>query len=145
MTPGLSDEFDDLETGISTEFIPIILGQTDIAPELRALTALPVKHAGLALPNPTTTANQNYQASTLICSHLISAIRGHSTFSSHTHQQTLTAGKAELVQRKQASNDKELDLILQSFPDDTKQSYRRGKETGSWLSLTPSILNGTHL
>jgi hypothetical protein len=41
-----------------------------------------VKHAGMALPDPTTSAKSNYEASILVNSHLLAALRGTEAFRS---------------------------------------------------------------
>jgi hypothetical protein len=44
-----------------------------------------VKHAGLALPDPTASSETNYEASTLACSRLVAALNGIVKFCSLNH------------------------------------------------------------
>jgi hypothetical protein len=52
----------------------LYLGPDD-SPTRTDLASLLVKHAGLALPDPTVSAKSNYDASTLVVSHLLAALR----------------------------------------------------------------------
>ena len=145
MTTGLDDEFRGIEKELHSTFLPALLGLEEISDGLRALTCLPVKQAGLALPNPCETIKSNHDASTLICSHLIASIRGSQDFCPLTHNKVLTDGKAELADRRQADNEAKFDKLMPTFPVESRRTFTRGKETGAWLSVTPSIINGTDL
>jgi hypothetical protein len=52
---------------------------------------------------------------------------------------------AELKVRRAALHDSTLDSILEDLDCDTRRTLLQGKETGKWLSVMPSILNGTEL
>ena len=85
-------------------------------PELHDLKCLPVKYMGLALPTPTKTKESNYKASSLICSHLISAIYKSEKFCSLTHLQVLNKCKAALQEQHWIDNDAKFDSLMTSFP-----------------------------
>jgi hypothetical protein len=74
----VGEELQGVERAIARTFLPALFDDRydDESNPWRSLAALPVKHAGLALPNPTTSANSNYEASILVCSHLLAAFRG---------------------------------------------------------------------
>jgi hypothetical protein len=82
VTNGLSDELEVVEEALAKKFLPSLFGNGESWCEdaKRQLVCLPVKHAGLALPNPTTAAESNWKASTLICGHLVAALRGATDF-----------------------------------------------------------------
>jgi hypothetical protein len=52
------------------------------------LFELPVKFAGIAIPNPITLAGNNHKDSTLVVSHLIQALLGCKIFSIMKHSDT---------------------------------------------------------
>jgi hypothetical protein len=51
----------------------------------------------------------------------------------------------ELWKRKTQRHDKELSSILAPFPCHTIRHLKTGTETGAWLSVMPSTVNGTEL
>jgi hypothetical protein len=74
VTEGLGDEFRDIEKALQKDFLPALFGD-DLADDTPGrLASLPVKKAGLAIQDPTTSAESNWTASTVICGHLIAAI-----------------------------------------------------------------------
>jgi hypothetical protein len=80
VTEGLSKEFQDIEQALQWEFLPALFGD-EIANGLPGLLAgLPVKKAGLAIPNPILSADSNWTASMVICGHLIVALQGREVF-----------------------------------------------------------------
>ena len=73
--PNIAHLFDPVENAITGSFIPAIYGET-VGDSIRLLASLPVKYAGIAITNPVATSQANYNASTLVCSHLSQAIQG---------------------------------------------------------------------
>jgi hypothetical protein len=75
--PGIADHFHGVEVALTTRCLPaLFLGgsiDNDGNPR-RMLASLPVKHVGLAIPNPTDSASSCYEASTFVlsphCSHM---------------------------------------------------------------------------
>jgi hypothetical protein len=53
--------------------------------------------------------------------------------------------KTELKSRNQAKYDSELNSIVSKLSCDTLRTIVRGKETGQWISVQPSTVNGTEL
>jgi hypothetical protein len=84
VTEGLGNKFWDIKKALQTEFLPALFGGSladlfggSLADDVPGrLASLPVKKAGLAIQDPTTNADSNWTASTVICGHLIAAIRG---------------------------------------------------------------------
>ena len=71
VTPGIGDAFRPVETALKENFVPAlfeVLG--DGVPE-HGVTRLPVKQAGLALPEPSHTSPENWMASCVIEGHLV--------------------------------------------------------------------------
>jgi hypothetical protein len=65
-------------------------------------SCLPVKWAGLAVPNPSLAADANYEESTLSCSHVLAAFQGVDTFRSAKHKSVIVEVKTELKLRNKA-------------------------------------------
>jgi hypothetical protein len=142
---GIGDSFSPLEEAISNIFLPALFGDSLASDNRRELAELPVKSAGLALPDPTDTSAGCYKASTLVCSHLLEAFRGVVPFNSADHQAVRASVTAELKSRKTVKDETTLSTLLAPMDCDTRRTIRRGTETGQWLSVMPSTLNGTEL
>jgi hypothetical protein len=142
----IGDCFFDIEAAIADIFLPALYGETlKDCTYRRNLSALPVKFAGLAIPDPTASSEGNYEASTLVCSHILAAFRGTESFSSADHKSVRNAVTTELKSRRTEKLDSTLSSILADLDCDTRRTILRGKETGQWLSVMPSTLNGTEL
>ena len=76
VTNGLSNEFKVVEEALAENFLPSLFGTGLKCKTKRQLAYPPVKQAGLALPNPLTMVESNWKASTLICGHFITGLRG---------------------------------------------------------------------
>ena len=95
-TPGIGDAFGPVEEEIATAFLPALFeGVGDGAPG-RAITRLPVNQAGLALPDPTRMAPDNWQAFCVITGHLVSALRGQVPYRTSDYATCLRDGRAEV-------------------------------------------------
>jgi hypothetical protein len=81
VTKGIGPEFAAVEQTLAKTFLPTLFGDeyNDDDPR-RALAGLPVKWAGLAIPDPTTSAQPKYDASILLCSHILALFRGVDVF-----------------------------------------------------------------
>jgi hypothetical protein len=146
VTNGLSNEFEVVEEALAKKFLPSLFGKGESCDAKRGqLVCLPVKHAGLALPNPTTAAESNWKSSTLICGHLVAALRGATDFRSEDNSATMQSGEAELKKPNQALHDEKLATLLRPMTAEKSRTISRGKETGAWLSVLPSTVNGTTL
>ena len=70
VTTGSGSLYAPIENEITKDFLPALLGQATIGQTMRNQTALAVKQAGLGIPNPTTTMEDNSSAS-INCSELL--------------------------------------------------------------------------
>ena len=85
VTKGVGDSFGPVEDAQKETFVPALCqGLREGVPE-RGVTRLPVKRAGLALPDPSLTASENWTASCIITGHLVSALRGQVEFQTADH------------------------------------------------------------
>ena len=144
---GIGEEFTDVQKAISECFLPALCSDTlDEKEDVRLLLqSLPVKHAGLALPDPTKSAKSNYEASILVNSHLLAALRGTEEFRSTDHVAVIKACRSELTSRRKTINDSALRTVISKLPPLLCRAIERSKLTGQWLSLSPSTVNGTEL
>ena len=91
-------EFEGVERALAQVSLPALFDDNydDAMDPRRCLAALPVKFAGLAIPNPTASAATNYDASILVCSHLLAPFRGVDEFRTADHLAVIREVKTEL-------------------------------------------------
>jgi hypothetical protein len=146
VTKDIGGNFESIQDAIEATFLPAlfddVLEEND--PRVK-LAALPVKHAGLAIPNPVESAAANFAASSLCVSHLREAIVGETDFRSADHLATMREARQEIKTRNKTKYDSELDSIVSKMSVDTRRAILRGKDSGRWLSTMPSDVNGTVL
>jgi hypothetical protein len=71
VTKNIGREFQAVKAALSRTFLPTPFeDDCDNDDKRRDISFLPVKWAGLAVPNPTLVADANCDASTLTCSHM---------------------------------------------------------------------------
>jgi hypothetical protein len=146
VTKGIGPEFASVEQTLAETFLPTLFGdEYDKDDPQRALAGPPVKWAGLAIPDPTTSAQPNYEASILLCSHILASFRGVDVFRSTDHLKVIRDVKAELKLRNAAKSESSLNDLASKMSCDNRRTILRGKETGQWLSVLPSTVNGTEL
>jgi hypothetical protein len=94
VTQGIGPKFRDVELVLAKTFLLTLFGDDyhKVDP-CRKLSCLPVKWAGLAIPDPTVSAEPNYEASVLLCSHILAAFRGVDRFRSANHSAVITEVK----------------------------------------------------
>ena len=76
VTPVIGDAFGPVEKALQETFLPALFEELGEGAPERGVTRLPVKQAGLDLPDPTLTAPENRTASCVITGHLVAALRG---------------------------------------------------------------------
>ena len=85
VTPGVGESFCPVEEALREIFVPSLFkGLREGLPE-RKNTRLPVKQAGLDLPDPVQTAPENWTTSCVITGHLVAALRGQVVFRTADH------------------------------------------------------------
>ena len=142
--PNIAHLFSPVESAIADHFVPAIYGGK-VSESMRTLSSLPVRYAGIAITNPVTTNQPNYEASTLVCSHLIQAIQGKAEFYAMSHNGCLLSRFYSAAMRVDGA-DEARRLLLETLPNPRdRQAIERGCKTGSYLSAVPSIINGSTL
>jgi hypothetical protein len=146
VTEGIGPEFASIEQTLAKTFLPTLFGDDyDNDDPRRALAGLHVKWAGLAIPDPTTLAQPNYEASILLYSHIMAAFGGVDVFQSTDHLKVIREVKAKLKLRNAATSESSLKDLASKMSCNNRRTILRGKETGQWLLVLPSTVNGTEL
>ena len=109
------------------------------------ITRLPVKQAGMALPDPTQTAPDNWKASCVITGHLLSALRGQVPFRTADHAACLRDGRAAVRRKSLAKAMASLETTIARAPELVTRKLQRATKTGAWLTVQPSTVNGKEL
>ena len=148
--PDIGPEFQPIEDAICSDFLPALLGMdagafaNDNSKE-RKLTALPVKFAGLSIPNPAQSAQEQFDTSRMITDELSDGLQQNATLAVDDY---LRQGMEIRKQRRafRAAAQKGLmDELLSHSHETAKRRLKRSSETGLWLTVTPNRFNGTIL
>ena len=101
----------------------------------------------MALPDPTLTADDNHSTSSLVCGHLVQAMRSDCdvTYSSVDHISTRKEVVAAVKERQAVKYEAKLKEITSKLDPDTARMVKRGRLCGQWLSVMPLTVNGTEL
>jgi hypothetical protein len=117
LTDGLGNEFLEIEKRLSQEFLPALFGVDNFNKTHKL---------GLAIPNPTATAENIWTALTEICGHLVTALQGREEFRLADHTAIMAFGKAEVRRWKTVESEASLDYaILQELDADKSRTIRR--------------------
>ena len=85
VTPGIRDALGTVEQALRDSFVPALfqgLGEGTLG---RGVTHLPVKQAGLDLPDTTKRAPENWTVSCVITGHPVAVLRGQEDFRTVDH------------------------------------------------------------
>ena len=145
VTPGVGDAFGLVETALKETFVPALFEGLDKGMPERGVTRLPVKHAGLALPDPYQTAPENWTASCVITGHLVVALRGQVEFRTADQSACLREGRTAVRRRGQRRAEEALTAALEGDPVLHARRLQRATKTGAWMTVQPSTVNGTDL
>ena len=80
VTPVVGDAFGPVEKALQETFVPALFEGLGEGTANQGVTCLPVKQTGLALPDPTRMAPENFTSSCVITGHLVAALRGQVEF-----------------------------------------------------------------
>jgi hypothetical protein len=132
IVPNIGEKFEAVKVSLHKHFLSALFKESleEDDPHL-SLAGLPVKKAGLALPNLVATANSNYKASSIVCGHLTQAICGKHEFSSANHSTTMQEVKSKLKECSNADHNKELELITKKISCDEHRAILCSKLTGA--------------
>ena len=111
----------------------------------RGVTCLPVKQAGLALPDPSQTAPENWTASCVITGHVVAALRGQVELRTADHSACLREGRTAVRRRGQIWAEEDLTAALEGALVLHARRLQRATKTRAWLTVQSSTVNGTEL
>ena len=85
VTPGIRDAFGLVEEALRETFLPALFQGLGEVTTGRGVTRLPVKQAGMSLPDTTKTAPENWTASCVITGNPVAALRDQEEFRMSDH------------------------------------------------------------
>ena len=144
VVPGSGASFQPIEDALRDVFIPALL-QGAPAKTQRELTSPAVRHAGLGIPDPTSTAEANYTTSVACATLLTRSLRARKNLDAHQHLSPCWVGATQGPKTKVAAEELALSFAAADDEPSARRRLLRAKETGTWLTTTPNRLNGTEL
>jgi hypothetical protein len=97
VTKRIGPDFQDVKLVLSKTFLWTLFGDDfNKSNPHHKLSCLLVKWAGLVIPDPTVSADPNYEVSVLLCSHILATFRGIYNFQLADHTAVILEVKAEL-------------------------------------------------
>jgi hypothetical protein len=144
VVPGCGAAFQPIEDALRDDFIPALL-QGDKSETQRELTSLAVRHAGLGLPDPTSTAQANFSTSVACAKLLTRSLRAGRNLDATQHSAHAGLERRKARKTKVAAEELALSFLAADAGPLAKRRLLRAKETGTWLTTTPDRLNGTEL
>ena len=142
--PNINDQLQPLEDVIRHKFLPSLTGQNAFNDDIRDLMALPVRHGGLGIINPTINNRYHHQSSENITAPLVSLILEQShTYHQEAKAEQLRAKNEAMKQRKQLDSAAAAE-IEDKLPNNLKRAMQVSKEKGasSWLATLPIAEHG---
>ena len=134
-----------MEDKLCNALLPALFkGDTSQIPG-RAVTGLPVKQAGIALPESTQSNGANWRESCVITGHLIEVLRGTAEFWSGDHSLLMGEVRYEIHQRHADAAETALGEDWAAMSTENACLMGRITRKGAWLSVIPSTVNGTEL
>ena len=144
--PGIGHLFASVEKALAEDFLPALLGASvEEVAKMRALLALPVKFAGLGVPDPTKTADGCYMASRGCTKVLADSIRDGSDLDVRGYCRDVKKARREIVNIKKEENGIAWLHYKTGRSPRQKQRLERACKSGIWLTMMPSRYNGTEL
>ena len=141
--PNIADLFAPLESAIREDLIPALLGR-EVSDTERKILALPVKLGGMGIYNPVTTADEEFEASTLITRNLTEIIchqeRDLRNYDKERVGNTIKEIKILKSERQLNSLQEVYDLIDNKMKRILQLSQEKG--SGSWLTAIPTKSHG---
>ena len=135
-----------MEKALREHFLPALLAEESISDTQRDILSLPVKFAGLSIPNPAVSADGKFRDSAGASADLVRILRGQGG-SLNVKEFTADIRKHRRASRAARDETLELDyqLATESLPARDKKRMDRARSAGAWLTVKPDRLNGTEL
>ena len=133
------ESFRPLEDAISTSFIPSLLGRS-VTPRERKLLALPARHGGLGITDPTANCKSDFSSSLALSGPLIDLIRGQeNAFDPSSLKKSQQSIRKELKAKSNILDQTRLEEVLSGASDKLKLAIKCATEKGasSWVTARP--------
>ena len=126
------------------KLIPGLIDRPPPNDEERNLLALPARHGGIALSNPTADADTAFSASITIAGPLKDAILLQSKDYSYDVLSSQLSAKSTIQKLRRQQSKQQADALKQNLPDSLKRAMDLASEKGasSWLTTLPKEENG---
>ena len=140
----VGEYFAPIEEALATVFIPALLGGKE-GEQLRDLFTLPVRQAGLNIPNPAKKAGDGYQASLECTKALTASLLARSDLDAIGYAGSVKEARARTRKTKALRGLSDLKTLCKAEDRYPSRRMVRAKETGAWLNNLPNTFNGTVL
>lgn len=108
--------------------------------------SLPVRHGGLGIRNPTTTADSLYSTSRSATQIISNAIKGLCVYSSADHYDQVLSTKLDYLQSQEVNYGLVYDTIFEQSVPMTQRSMTRNKQSlSAWLTTLPILKDDFNL
>ena len=145
VTPCIVAAFSPVEQALQKNFLPALFqGLVEGTPRI-GITCIPVKQAGLELPDPKKTAPENWMVSCVIIVNLVAALRDQEELQTAEHSTCLREGRPAVHKRSIMLAEEALADPLVGGPVQGARRLRRSTKTMAWLMVRPSTVNGTEI
>ena len=101
----------------------------------QGVTRMPVKQAGLALPDPSQIAPENWTVSCVITGHLVAALQGQVEFRTSDHSACLWEGQTSVWRRVLRQAEEAMTAALEGAPVLHARRLQQATKTGAWLTV----------
>ena len=144
VVPHCGHHFQWVENALACNFIPSLLCHVT-TPIDCDLFSLPVRHGGLGISNPTTTADSLYSTSIRATQLLCNAVRGHCTYSLSDHF-LVHSTRSDYLHSQEVIYTEFYNNIFEQSDTMTKRSLTRNKQSlSAWLTILPILKDDFNL
>ena len=130
-TTDIENTFVPVEDMLCDFFLPDLFQGTGGGIMGKGVTCLQVKQAGLALPDTTKTAQENWTDSCVITGHLVAELRGQEEFKMEDHATILHEARREVRRRNVSQSQAALEENLTGAPTLVAHCLWRVTKTGA--------------
>ena len=146
VTPAVAESFAPIEEALAEGFLPALLKESvEGVAKLRELLALPVRMAGLGVPNPTVTADACYRASLSCTETLTKSLTNRDVLDAAQYSGRVRSERYNLRVMRTGEAKVAFERIRKAAAPKEQKRMLRAQEGGQWLNVLPSTFNGTQL
>ena len=142
VVPDIANSFAPIEEAITTNFLPALF---DGEPPDRDLTQLPVRMAGMGIPDPWRHAQRHYQTSRMMTEAVNTSLMTGAELDTSSYGRESTRILMDHRAVQEVDMEWQLNPLLEAATKADERRMRRSRATGAWLTATPSDAYGTAL